>query len=396
MPNKREYTEMTADAKVGLLLGLVLIAFIAFAINGIPDFVHSIKEKPVVETAVTTQTGGNMVIDPAVVDAAKSLQQGRTTLHYVQPPSQVMRLDTSVGDLNKSITQNGQSAPNGNLTAEAPTSTLPLTQPQITPQPSSGNTISPATAAETSQASPTVVVAVGSREQQPHLINKEVEQAAQAARQTVQQMQPQALKDNTAALKTQPKTAVGATHVVQSGESLAAIAKQYYGPEGSKRATIQMLYEANKGVLESPDKIQVGDQLVIPKVKSAPASPVLQKTSAKTESAGTLLEKFKNVFVSEDKKADKKNETTTVKSSVAASKTQPAATDKKQTTVVKKAPSTAAVSEYTVQSGDYLYKIAQKFLGDGERYPEIIQLNSNTLPDSKHLVVGMKLQIPKR
>ena len=88
---------MTTDAKVGLLLGLVFIVIIAFVINGLPDFVHSFKDKPVVETAVTTQTGSNLVIDPGIVEVARSLPMGRTNLRYAQPSSQVMNLDAYAG-----------------------------------------------------------------------------------------------------------------------------------------------------------------------------------------------------------------------------------------------------------------------------------------------------------
>ena len=46
---------------------------------------------------------------------------------------------------------------------------------------------------------------------------------------------------------------------------------------------------------------------------------------------------------------------------------------------------------YTVQKGDSLWKIAQKFLGDGSRYREIMSLNSLT---STNIHAGLVLQIP--
>ncbi len=49
-------------------------------------------------------------------------------------------------------------------------------------------------------------------------------------------------------------------HTVQSGETLSSIAKHYYGDANEYRA----IFEANKDKLSDPDKIQVGQELVIP------------------------------------------------------------------------------------------------------------------------------------
>lgn len=49
-------------------------------------------------------------------------------------------------------------------------------------------------------------------------------------------------------------------HVVQSGDTLSKIAKQYYG-DASRYMDI---FNANTDKLSNPDKIQVGQELVIP------------------------------------------------------------------------------------------------------------------------------------
>ena len=49
-------------------------------------------------------------------------------------------------------------------------------------------------------------------------------------------------------------------HVVQSGETLSSIAKQYYGDANEYMA----IFEANRDQLSDPDKIQDGQELVIP------------------------------------------------------------------------------------------------------------------------------------
>jgi nucleoid-associated protein YgaU len=399
MPNKREYTEMTADAKVGLLLGLVFIAIIAFVINGLPDFVQSGGEKSVVETAVTTQTGGSLVIEPAVVDVARSLQEKRTNVRYVEPPVDTTVLDDYAGPATvpvAPVADNTASETAKTMESKSPETALRLEKPALAPEP-----------IQSPEQSETVV-----------------------------------------ALKPQPAATPGLSHVVEDGESLSGIAKKYYGEqEGNKLATIQMLYEANKNVLDSPDEIKAGDQLVIPKVKFAAAPQ--QAEQAKKETAGSLMDKFKNVFTSVEKKPEAEVKSTQPADKKAAPRPQTPVADKtsllktdklspvkkdsltpvvdKSTLIktdksqpVKTAPQASAanklalpkidksqpvkavnpqpvngVTEYTIQNGDYLYKIAQKQLGDGNRYPEILKLNSG-LSEKERLKVGMKLKVPKK
>ncbi|SYX84603.1 LysM peptidoglycan-binding domain-containing protein [Paenibacillus alvei] len=49
---------------------------------------------------------------------------------------------------------------------------------------------------------------------------------------------------------------------------------------------------------------------------------------------------------------------------------------------------------YKVQKGDYMYAIAKKTLGDGNRWKEIKKLNNMTDADIKNLKVGRVLKIP--
>jgi len=50
------------------------------------------------------------------------------------------------------------------------------------------------------------------------------------------------------------------SYKVQSGDTLSKIAKEFYGSASS----YPKIFEANRDKLESPDKIQVGQELVIP------------------------------------------------------------------------------------------------------------------------------------
>lgn len=364
---------MTADAKVGLLLGLVFIAIIAFVINGLPDFVQSTREKPVVETAVTMQTGSSLVIEPAVVDVARSLQERRTTVRYVEPPVDTTVLDNYAGPVTTPI------APIADNTAPAAAKAQDSQSPEAVPQ-----------------------------------VETPVQTAQQAVEPVLTSKQPETVTPS----KSQPAATPGLSHVVEDGESLGEIAKKYYGEqEGNKLTTIQMLYEANKTILESPDAIRVGDQLVIPKMKTTAAISD-QAVQVKNDPAGaTLMDKFKNVFTSVEKKPETVTKSAHLQPAVKKTTPKPPAPvvdktallktdkpalvkpalpkiDKSQLVKVEKPLPVKGVTEYTIQAGDYPYKIAQKQLGDGNRYPEILKLNG--LSEKDRLKVGTKIKIPKK
>lgn len=54
--------------------------------------------------------------------------------------------------------------------------------------------------------------------------------------------------------------AANRSYKVQPGDSLSKIAKEFYG-DATK---YQRIFEANRDKLENPDKIQAGQELVIP------------------------------------------------------------------------------------------------------------------------------------
>lgn len=54
------------------------------------------------------------------------------------------------------------------------------------------------------------------------------------------------------------------------------------------------------------------------------------------------------------------------------------------------------VSRYTVVSGDTLWKIAQRVYGDGSRYMEIFEANTDVLEQPDHILPGQQLIIPQR
>ena len=86
---------MTADAKVGLLLGLFFIVIIAFLVNGLPNFIQQENTSPA-NASIVTKSGQDMVLDNGASEAAHRLYpppstQQRTT----QPPQETVVLDSS-------------------------------------------------------------------------------------------------------------------------------------------------------------------------------------------------------------------------------------------------------------------------------------------------------------
>lgn len=55
-------------------------------------------------------------------------------------------------------------------------------------------------------------------------------------------------------------SSVFARHTVKSGETLGAIAKQYYGSAGKYNA----IFQANSDILKNPDVIHPNQELIIP------------------------------------------------------------------------------------------------------------------------------------
>lgn len=76
---------------------------------------------------------------------------------------------------------------------------------------------------------------------------------------------------------------------------------------------------------------------------------------------------------------------------------QPAtATEKAQVTIETQRDTSSApqVKTYTVVSGDCLWNIAKKLLGDGARYPEIYELNKDKIKNPNLIQPGQVLTLP--
>lgn len=155
-----------------------------------------------------------------------------------------------------------------------------------------------------------------------------------------------------------PLQATAKKYTVKSGDNLATIAKRIYGPQqGNRHVIVQRLFQANKATLSSPDDIYVGQKLIVPSLSSqtAPASTSESTAMDRVEQTG-MFERARSLFRGSGKRSEAK--------------------------------------VYVVKSNDSLWQIANKCLGDGNRYSEIVGLNN--IPDGETIFEGMRLKLPKR
>jgi nucleoid-associated protein YgaU len=162
-------------------------------------------------------------------------------------------------------------------------------------------------------------------------------------------------------VKTAPNKAVlPKVYVVEEGDSLAIIAKKFYGgEEGNKAVNVSRIYEANRRNLKSADEIYVGQKLVIPLLRSS----ARDKSKIESIFSPRVFEKVESIgkrylWVEQQKEVQSKR--------------------------------------YVVREGDSLWRIAAEKLGDGNRYREIAKLNTDILEYENSLAVGMQLKIPVR
>ena len=291
---------MTSEAKIGLLLGLVFIFIIAFIINGLPSFWNKSDSG---EVAVATEN----TEDTAVGIGVNERKAGEA-IERIEPVAAANNNGVVVETQGNSDVRFVTELPKGVTNASANAELKPVTVTQALPADAGGQT-------------------------------SDVQQVA---------IQPEKQ-----------------TYVVCEGDSLYTIAKKFYGAAAAgKKATINLIFNANRNILKSPSKIQIGQKLVIP--------PLPNKQNRSTNVESTVV----NTTVSPDVQTEQ--------------------TPQSEEGAVVGGNQTTSTRDYVVQSGDSLWKIAAKQLGNGTRYDEIAELNTDVLNGDDNLTVGMHLKLPAR
>ena len=187
---------MTSDAKIGLLLGLVFIFVIAFIINGLPGF-HN-------------KDDGNKLTTNMVGLQNNPSGLGANERKVLEPAPEAIPVS--------GIGQQQADSPDVRYT-------------MVIPQDNTENQTA-ATNADSLTAAP-------AQQQSADSVTQAQSKTAQATKQgPVKQTLPD-------------------TYAVQSGDTLASIAKKFYGPElGNKLSNVKAIYEANRKILSSMDDLK--------------------------------------------------------------------------------------------------------------------------------------------
>ena len=289
---------MTSDAKIGLLLGLVFIFIIAFVINGLPRFRSVTNGSEMTTNMVSSQNN-------------------------TQPIGSRERQAPGVFDWAE----------------QANKQTYQENEPPLEPKED-----------------------IRFKIQLPNDISVEKDTSIMEIADEVEPIPPvQIPEEKIEVKKASPvRPARPKVYVVGNGDTLADIAKKFYGPEeGNKRANVAKIFEANHKLLKTVDDIYVGQKLAIPSLVESQAN----KKETQSTIADSILEKIKSV----------------------GRKHLSSRLDKTKKSV-----------PYVVREDDNLWRIASQQLGNGSRYREISKLNANVIKDENDLTVGMLLRIPVR
>ncbi len=133
-------------------------------------------------------------------------------------------------------------------------------------------------------------------------------------------------------------------HTVAKGDTLSKIAQQYYGSRSQRIVTA--IFEANRGVLSSPDTLRIGVSLVLPDVVGRRLRSANAASVAVPKSSGAILTNGRGF------------------------------------------------RWYQIKKSDRYISIARRELGDASRWQEIFELNKDKFPDPGRIREGVRIKLP--
>lgn len=124
---------MTADAKIGLLLGLFFIVVIAFLINGLPNFIRQNESKPV-DVAITTPQGSELIIDNRLTETVHRLRP-HVELRQTEAPQEVVVIDPAGQPVPQVETPGAPQPETAVAAAPSPQRVIETSQTPLEPRP---------------------------------------------------------------------------------------------------------------------------------------------------------------------------------------------------------------------------------------------------------------------
>ena len=193
-------------------------------------------------------------------------------------------------------------------------------------------------------------------------------------------------------------------YVVKQGDTLSKVARQFFGKDGDRLTT--KIYEANKATVKDPNRLVIGQKLVIPGVPTeAPKTDAPKADTPRTDppKKGLPVEPAGDaVYARADKPGQPPLVIQTTYHTPAAAKLPPAGTVRDVTVqdlgrmygtssdLVEQPARPPAM--YTVQAGDTFNKIAEKKYGDGNKYGRLLFLkNQQVVSDPSKLKIGQRI-----
>jgi nucleoid-associated protein YgaU len=187
-----------------------------------------------------------------------------------------------------------------------------------------------------------------------------------------------------------PRTA-GKPYVVSAGDSLYKIVQAAYGTR--KQSVVDVVFAANRDKLSDPHALRVGQTLTLPVINGqSPDMAALTAATAKTDARSVKSPEPAGAPTGKETKAPVKGTEVTTEKSVTASKVKETGGDSRK--VAKPGETQKAWRWYQVKKGDRYATIAERELGDKDRWSELYELNKAVFPDSSAIRSGVRIKIP--
>jgi len=183
--------------------------------------------------------------------------------------------------------------------------------------------------------------------------------------------------------------AAGKPYVVSGGDSLFKIVQAAYGTR--KQSVVDAVFAANRAKLPDPQTLRVGQTLTLPVIDGqSPNMAALQAPAVKREPP---VVKPPPAGPRKDKGVpEKKTEATAQKTPTPEPKVKEAGGDSRK--AARPTGTQKTWRWYQVKNGDRYATIAERELGDKDRWSELYALNKAVFQDPSAIRSGVRIKIP--